>query len=246
LTGTSSAPGIFELLPGETLQDLLTYCSGFADSAYVSAVKVMQFTGRELSVRDIEAENFGDYVMHSGDSVIVSKVLNRFTNRVFIAGAVFREGVYELTGGMTVNDLINKADGLREDAFMQRGQVFRLKNDLTKEIVSFNPADTTEQKSILLKREDSVVVSSIFDLKDSYYVSILGEVRDPGYYDYRDSLTLKDIILQAGGFTDAAFPQKIEVARLIRRDTLTAQDVRASMIIEVSGLGDLSSPQKKY
>jgi len=166
----------------------------------------VQFTGKDLSVKDVAAPAFANYVMQSGDSVIVSKVLDRYTNRISLTGAVFREGIYELTNGMTLNDLINKADGLREDAFMQRGQIFRLKNDLTKEIISFNPSDTTEEKSILLKREDSVVIASIFDLKDDYYVSVLGEIRNPGYYDYRDSLTLKDVILQAGGFTDAAFP----------------------------------------
>lgn len=244
IDGYVKRPGIFEMLPGETLQDLFTFCSGFTDSAYKSAVKIVQFTGKELSVKDVEASAFANYVMQNGDSVIVSKVLNRYTNRVTVTGAVFREGIYELTDGMTLSDLIRKADGLREDAFMQRGQIFRLKNDLSKEIISFVPADSASEKSILLKREDSVVVSSIFDLKDDYYVSVLGEIRNPGYYDYRDSLTLKDVILQAGGFTDAAFPQRIEVARLINRDTLTAQDVRASMIIEVKGLEDLSSPEK--
>ena len=180
--------------PAKRLQDLLTFCSGFTDSAYKSSVKIVQFTGKDLSVKDVEASAFANYTMQAGDSVIVSKVLNRYTNRVTLTGAVFREGIYELTNGMTLNDLINKADGLREDAFMQRGQIFRLKNDLTKEIVSFNPADTTEEKNILLKREDSVSIASIFDLKDNYYVSVLGEVRNPGYYDYRDSLTLKDVI----------------------------------------------------
>lgn len=244
IDGYVKRPGIFEMLPGETLQDLLTYCSGFSDSAYKSSVKIVQFTGKDFSVKDVQSSAFSSYVMQDGDSVIVSKVLNRFTNRIYLTGAVYREGIYELTDGMTLYDLINKADGLREDAFMQRAEIFRLKNDLTKEMVSFDPADTTAEKSILLKREDSVVVSSIFDLKDQYYVSVLGEVRNPGYYDYRDSLTLKDVILQAGGFTDAAFPERIEVARLIKRDTLTAQDVRASMIIEVNGMDDLSSPQK--
>ena len=227
------------MLPNETLQDLLTYSSGFTDSAYTSSVKIIQFTGRDLSVKDVSAANFGAYKMQPGDSVIVSKVLNRFTNRITLTGAVYREGLYELTGGMTLKDLIDKADGLREDAFMQRAQIFRLKNDLTKEMLSFNPSDTMEEKSILLKREDSVVISSIFDLKDQYYVSVLGEVRNPGYYDYRDSLTLKDIVLQAGGFTDAAFPQRIEVARLINRDSLTAQDARASLIIEIKDLSEL-------
>lgn len=244
IDGYVKRPGIFEMLPDETLQDLLTYSSGFTDSAYRNSVKIIQFTGRDLSVKDINALEFASYKMQSGDSVIVGKVLNRFTNRISITGAVYRDGIFQLDSGMTVRDLINKADGLREDAFMQRAQIFRLKNDLTKEMLSFNPADTIEEKSILLKREDSIVITSISDLKDNYYVSVLGEVRNPGYYDYRDSLTLKDVILQSGGFTDAAFPQRIEVARLIRRDTLTKQDVRASMIIEVRGLEDLSEPQK--
>jgi protein involved in polysaccharide export with SLBB domain len=243
IDGYVKRPGIFEMLPGETLQDLLTYSSGFADSAYTSAVKIVQFTGRELSVKDVSAADFGNYKMQSGDSVIVSKVLNRFTNRITLTGAVYREGIYELTDGMNLRDLINKADGFREDAFMQRAEIFRLKNNLTKEMVSFDPSDTIQQKGILLKREDSVVVSSIFDLRDKYYISVLGEVRNPGYYDYRDSLTLKDVILQAGGFTDAAFPQRIEVARLIRRDSLTSQDVRASMIIEVKDITDISATQ---
>jgi protein involved in polysaccharide export with SLBB domain len=244
IDGYVKRPGIFEMLPNETLQDLLTYCSGFTDSAYTSSVKIVQFTGKDLSVKDVSAANFNTYKIQGGDSVIVSKVLNRFTNRITLTGAVFREGIYELTDGMTLKDLIDKADGLREDAFMQRAEIFRLKNDLSKEMLSFNPSDTVEEKNILLKREDSVVVTSIFDLKDQYYISVLGEIRNPGYYDYRDNLTLKDVILQAGGFTDAAFPQRIEVARLINRDSLTAQDVRASMIIEIKDLSDLSSSEK--
>ncbi len=244
IDGYVKRPGIFEMLPGETLENLLTYSSGFTDSAYTSSVKIVQFTGKELSVKDVSAANFGNYKMQGGDSVIVSKVINRYTNRISLTGAVYREGIYELTDGMTLKDLITKADGLREDAFMQRAQIFRLKNDLTKEILAFNPMDTISEKSILLNREDSVVITSIFDLKDQYYISVLGEIRNPGYYDYRDSITLKDVILQAGGFTDAAFPERIEVARLIRRDTLTAQDVRASLIIQVNDMNELASAQK--
>ena len=244
IDGYVKRPGIFEMLPGETLTKLLTYCSGFSDSAYTSSVKIIQFTSRELSVKDVSESDYNTYQMKSGDSVIVNKVLNRFTNRISIGGAVFRQGVYELTQGMTLKNLIDKADGLREDAFMQRAQIFRLKSDLTKEVLAFNPADTVEESRILLRREDSVVITSSFDLRDKYYVNVLGEIRYPGYYDYRDSLSLKDLIVEAGGFTQAAFPERIEIARIIRRDTLTAQDVRASLIIQVDGLEDLSAGQK--
>ncbi len=243
IDGYVKRPGIFEMLPNETLQDLVGYAAGFTDSAYTSSVKIVQFTGKELGVKDVSANAFETYKINGGDSVIVGRILKRFANRITLTGAVYREGIYELSEGMTLRGLINRADGFREDAFMQRAQIFRLKNDLSKEMLSFNPTDTSQQRSILLKREDSVVVNSIFELRDQYYVSVLGEVRNPGYYDYRDSLSLKDVILQAGGFTDAAFPQRIEVARLIRRDSLTAQDVRASTIIEIKNITDISASQ---
>jgi protein involved in polysaccharide export with SLBB domain len=220
----------------------LKYSSGFSDSAYRASVRVTQFTDRELKVRDVHSENYTDYHPQDGDYINVDKVLPRFSNRVIISGAVFRPGTYELTPGMTVDDLIKKANGLTEDAYKERSQIFRLNEDLTKGILSFN---ALKGSNINLKREDSVVVKSIFDLRDEYYVSIQGEIRKPDFYTYHDSMTLKDIILQAGGLTDAAYPQKIEVARIINRDSITSKnDLRASEIIEIDGMNDLSSPVK--
>ena len=241
LQGYVKRPGIFELLPGETFANLLEFASGFSDSAYRSSIKVTQFTDKEFTVKDVTTEAYASYIPQPGDKIEVSKILDRFSNRIKLSGAVFREGTYELVKGMTVGDLIKKADGLREDAYAGRGQIFRLKDDLSKEMVSFNPLTNT---NILLKREDSIVIKSILELREDYYVSVQGEVRVPGFYEYSDSLTLKDLILQSGGLTDAAYPQKIEIARLIQRDTLTFADVRASDIIEITGMADLSSAEK--
>ena len=241
LQGYVKRPGIFELLPGETFSNLLEFASGFADSAYRSSVKVTQFTDKEFTVKDVSTDAYSSYTPQSGDKIEVSKILDRYSNRIKLSGAVFREGTYELVKGMTVGDLIKKADGLREDAYTSRGQIFRLKDDLSKELVSFNPLTNT---NILLKREDSVVIKSILELREDYYISVQGEVRLPGFYEYNDSLTLKDLILQSGGLTDAAYPQKIEIARLIQRDTLTFADVRASDIIEITGMADLASAEK--
>lgn len=241
MEGYVKRPGIFEMLPGENFNNLLEFASGFADSAYRSTVKLTQFTDKEISVKDLNTANFSNYVPQQGDQIQVNKILDRYANRIKISGAVFREGTYELTPNMTVGDLINKADGLREDAYKSRGQIFRLKDDLSKELVSFDPAVNT---NILLKREDSVVIKSILELREDYFISIQGEVRLPGFYEYNDSLTVKDIILQAGGLTDAAYPQKIEIARLVQRDTLTFADVRASDIIEINGMEDFQNPAK--
>ena len=241
LDGYVKRPGIFEMLPGETFSDLLHFASGFGDSAYKASVSVTQFSDKELRVKDISAAEFDSYQPQPGDKFFVGKIINRFENRVIISGAVERPGFFELKPNMTLKDLIQNADGLREDAFTQRGLVFRKKADLTRELIPFNVQSVLNNgETLQLVREDSVVIKSITDLQEEYYVSIQGEVRNPGYYNYAENMAVKDVILQAGGLTDAAYPQRIEVARLISRDTLTKQDVRASNIIDINNISDLS------
>jgi len=93
--------------------------------------------------------------------------------------------------------------------------------------------------NILLQLEDEVIVTSKQELKDSFNVYIQGEIRKPGSFEYVQGITLKDLILQAGGFTDAAY-KSIEIARIIKRDSITAQDLGATQIIVTEVDGDLS------
>ncbi|MBA3675347.1 MAG: SLBB domain-containing protein, partial [Chitinophagaceae bacterium] len=241
IAGEVKRPGIFEILPGETVEDLLRFASGFTESAYKASIKVIQLTDKEKKVTDINQDAYDLHSPHTGDYFEVSKILNRYQNRVKINGAVFRPGNFELSPNLTVAQLIRKAEGLREDAFTKRAQIIRLKEDLTPEIISFDvSAVLNNTADFLLKREDEVIISSIFDLKDEYNVSIQGEVRKPGNYKHVENLTLKDLILLGGGFTYAAYPQRIEIARVIKRDTLTKEDVRLSEIIDIKDINDLS------
>lgn len=243
LQGQVKRPGIFEVLPGERFQHVLEFASGFTDTAYTANVKAFQNSDRERKVKDIPATDFQQYQPESGDVFVVSKILNRFQNRVKINGAVFRPDIYELTNGLTVGDLIRKADGLKEDAYTGRAQILRLQDDLRRSILSFDVRKALsgdETHNVLLKREDEILISSVLDLRDSFKVTIQGEVRMPGEYNFVENLTLRDIILQAGGFRDAAH-KSIEIARLIKRDSIAVTDNRASSIINTEIDGDLST-----
>lgn len=243
LQGQVKRPGYFEVLPGESFDQILQFASGFTDTAYQASVKIFQRSEKERKVADLEASAYSTYLPKTGDVFVVSKILNRFENRVRISGAVFRPDVYQLSKGLTVADLIRKADGLKEDAYTGRGQVIRLEEDLTRSMASFDIRKALvndPQHNLVLKREDEVLISSVLDLRDSFKVIIQGEVRLPGQYEYVSQLSLKDLILQAGGFTDAAF-KNIEIARLIKRDSISATDNRASTIINTEISGDLSS-----
>lgn len=243
IQGQVKRPGIFEVLPGESFSNILDFASGFTDTAYYSSVKVFQRNDRERKIFDLVSSSYPSYQPQSGDVFIVSKILNRFSNRVSIRGAVFRPDVYELTPGLTVSQLIDRADGVTEDAFTGRAQILRLEEDLTRSIVSFDikKALTGDPaNNIILQREDEVLITSVQELKDTFKVTIQGEVRIPGQYDYIHNLTLKDLILQAGGFTNAAY-KDIEIARLIKRDSIIFTDKKVNNIINTEINNDLSS-----
>jgi len=243
LQGQVKRPGIFELMPGDDFNRLLSYASGFTDTAYQSAVKVFQYTDKERKVMDLPLASYTKYQPNSGDLLVVGKVLNRFSNRVKISGAVFRPDTYELTNGLRVADLIRKADGLTEDAFTGRAQIYRLEEDLSRAIRSVDIKKALAgdgEQNLLLQREDELVISSIHELKDSFQVSIQGEIRLPGKYEFAGNLSLKDLIIQAGGLTDAAF-KRVEIARLIKRDSISGTDNRASEIIVADINDDLTS-----
>ncbi len=217
LTGEVKRPLFFEVKPGESFNDLLSYAGGFTENAYQGRVKVVKTTGIERRIEDVLASQFGQYEPKSGDKFTVSRILDRFENRVSINGSVFRPGEYELSPGLSLSMLIKKADGVTEDAFLNRGYILRLKPDLQSEQLSFNVSNILAgiDPDIPLKKEDVIQISSITDLKDEYKVTIQGEVREPDTFAYAENMTVGSLIQMAGGFKDGASPDRIEIARRI-------------------------------
>jgi protein involved in polysaccharide export with SLBB domain len=215
--GQVKRPGIFEMKKGETFADLLNFASGFNEFAYTASVNVLQKTAKELKVRDIKTTEFNTYKPQSGDVFRVTKILNRFENRIKIEGAVYRPDTYSFYEGMRISDLIVKADGLKDDAYSKRARILRVKGDLTNEIVNVDLAQAMNgnlNADIVLNKEDVVTVYSILDFVEAYKVSIDGEIKNPGAFDYFEGLTLNDLLIQAGGLTGSA-SKRVEIARML-------------------------------
>ncbi len=209
LEGEIKRPGIFEVINGENLQNIINYASGFTENAYKNRILVKQKTSTELKVTDLNETTFGAYVPKAGDLISVDKILDRYENRVQIKGAVFRPGEYSLplTDTMTIKDLVLKADGVAENVFLSKASLIRQKEDLTKEYISFNlqaALNGETSANMTLQKEDIVMVFYNQELLDSYQVSIDGEVRKPGAFNYVSGMTLYDLLLESEYFTDLA------------------------------------------
>lgn len=239
--GEVKREGIFEMLPNETVEDLLRYAGGFTSEAYTAAIHIQQINERERQLKDVAKQDFNSYTFRKGDIVFVDKILNTFTNRVVIRGAVMRPGQFELTPGLTLSQLIRKADGLREDAFTERAILVRKRPNMSSEVIPFQLSEVLAggPDDILLKKEDSITIASIFAYKENYIVTIQGEVRKPGEYKFVENISLKDLLFQAGGLTDAAAPQQIEIARRLNTDTSSSSEQRIAQVIDINSERDL-------
>lgn len=218
LEGELKNTGLFEAIEGETFANLIDIAGGFTNNAYKERVTLERNTGKEKSVADIPSDEFSKFKLNNGDRFFVGQILNRFVNRVQIAGAVFRPGTYALEDGMTIKKLIEKADGVREDAFLNRGIVTRERSDRQREMLSFNVGKLLNNQisDILLRREDSVFIASVLDMKDKETVSVWGEVQREGIYDFVRNMTVKDLLFIAGGVNYKAELREVEVTRLIK------------------------------
>lgn len=242
LEGQVKRSGKFELLPAEKFSQLLAYSGGFNDSAYQSSVQVTRLGDNGFTLFSVNSADFSSFTPKSGDAFVIGKVLNRYLNRVSISGAVMRPGDFELKASMKLLDLIELAGGAREDAYFDRAIISRVNDDLTSSTLSFAVKDILSGKTDLpLKREDAVKISSIFELKDQQTLTIEGEVRNPGSFAYSQKITLRDLILKAGNFTESANPKTIEISRRIKNTDVSQSDFQQTQIIKVDIQNGLAS-----
>jgi protein involved in polysaccharide export with SLBB domain len=218
LAGEVRRPMVFEAIKGETLKDILRYAGGFTDKAYTYSLNVRRNTSREMKLLNITQDEVATFQPQNGDSISVGKIIERYENRVTVVGSVFRPGVFAIENGLTtVKDLIKRAEGPRENAFLNRATISRRKENYDPEMISFDLGKVLrgELADIALHREDSLTVYSLDSLRENQRVSIFGEVNKPGIFEFRAGMKVADLILMAKGFKEAASFAKIELARRV-------------------------------
>ncbi len=218
IEGNVKRPMFYEMRKNESVSTLLKYAGGFSGNAYKKSVRLLRKTGRLKSVYNVEEFDMSSFQVDDGDVVSVDSILDRYENMVEVKGAIFRPGLYQLGNEInSVRSLIQHAEGVTEDAFTNRGVMHRLKEDRTVEVIPVDVKGILAGTSpdIPLKNEDVLFIPTQSDLQQQRTLTIHGEVMYPGPYQYADNETLEDLILQAGGLTDAASTAKVDVSRRI-------------------------------
>ena len=229
ITGNVVRPAIYELNDGETLSDFISLAGGLRFNAYFNRIhieRVIPFDQRKANKKDLldvdlKFETIGaleesQAPMDDGDIVTVLKVSELPENRVTVIGNVRKPGMFELTPGMRIRDLLLAADSLDRNTFAERGSILRLLPNLRREMLSFSPAlalGGEEKNNLLLKNEDTVIIYKESQFFPEHYVTIGGAVRNPGRYPRHQNMAVTDLVMLAGGIREDATTKGWEISR---------------------------------
>ena len=242
VSGLLNRTGIFEVKPSDNLSSLFDYAGGFKPLAYKGRVTGTRNGALTKEIIDIPYNSFPNFSLKHGDSLHVDSLVDKYINRVTIKGAVFKPGVYAWQNGQDLLEVINKAAGVKADALVANANVLRTYENLKKENIAVDLIAVLEGKlKFQLLNEDEITIYSTFELRDKYAVIINGPVRSPGSFLYADSLTLQQLILMAGGFTDRALPTSIEIGRNKKTGNTGGSEEKTVEIIQVKVNADLAA-----
>ena len=218
ITGKVKRPMFYEMKKTESAATLLRYAGGFTGDAYTKAIRINRKAGQQYSVFSVGEFDLNNFKLMDEDSVSVDSTLNRYQNMVEIKGAVFRPGMYQVGGEIsTVKALVEAAAGLTEGAISQHAVMHRMRTDRTLEVMSLDIRGILEGvvPDVPLRNEDVIYIAGREERNEQKTITINGEVAYPGIYKFAENETVEDLIIQAGGTTEAASLVKVDVARRI-------------------------------
>ena len=234
ISGNVKREGKFEMLDNQTFNDLLKYCGGFTDNAFKGFVTLIRITDSEKKIIDLNANQYGSFIINGSDIYIVRKLQDEFENRIVITGSILRPGQYQLTPELTLDSLIQKAGGFTRDAYTKRIPIFRsLKNKMPTMVSVDLDSLYNSNKNILLVKDDSIAVHSIFEFQDSNYISIEGNIRKPGRVLWRKDISLRDVLLSSGGISESGDSSNIEISRRIKNADVDKSNHNESKIFNI-------------
>lgn len=226
VAGNVKRPMKYEMKDGETVKDILDFSGGFKGDSYTENINLVRRNGREYQVYTVREEDYGSFKVMDADSLTIGTINDRYGNRIEVKGAVYRPGVYQLSEGLdTVKELIEIADGLKGDAFLNRAIIIREKEDYSLETIAIDLGRIMDGTAadLPLKNNDILYISSIHDLTDFGTITVAGEVASPGTFAFSENTTIEDAIIMAGGLLESASTAKIEVSRRVKNPSSLEQ-----------------------
>ncbi|MFK8281981.1 SLBB domain-containing protein [Capnocytophaga cynodegmi] len=216
IEGEVKRKGAYETKEGETLASLITFFGGFTSDAFTNTLVVERIKNAKREVKEVAFEDISNFLIQNGDKLKVHPITEEYQNRLSIGGAVYQPGTYEFKEGMTAYDLLNRANGVRKEASLDRGLIFRTLNRVDYQTINFSVKDLIEERNnIPLKDNDSIHIFYKDSLQMARFIKVEGAVNKPKELPFMENMTVEDVIALAGGLSQGADASTIDIFREI-------------------------------
>lgn len=259
ILGEINRPATYELKPDETLADVIGFAGGFSVTASRQRVQIQRIlppTQRSANADRILVDVTSDalargdgppFTLMPGDVIRVFPIANRVRNQIFVRGNVNTPGPEQLRPNMTVGDALRLAGGIKSDTYLGRVLILRREPDSTLIQLHVALRDTTGAvvNDIALQEDDEIHVFATSEFSTPRYVAIGGAVHHGGQYRYHEGMTLRDLVLLAGGLDQSAYLTSAKIARLPEDRTSTRTATEFNVPLDSSYLFE-RGPDGKY
>ena len=224
---------VYEILPGETIGDLLKYAGGETDKANLEAIRIERKINAGVTVSTVNGSNKGingkSYRLVGGDKVSVPSKNDGLVSGVKLAGAFVNPGYREFVPGMRVSDLFGDIESELQN-FADRRLAILFRESSSSVVVNYVELDEVLKRpkskgDVILERRDEFIV-----LPDSYRNFAVRTSDEPG-----DRATTKLDATKLEQFSSVARQRRELVEALIQRIRASASANHMSPIVEVRG-----------
>ena len=199
LAGDVFNPGVYTLNGSSNMLHALNVAGGISGFGSYRSIKLIRNEKviETLDIYDIliEGKSTSKNRLRSGDIIFVDPRINVIT----IEGAFKRPFRYELLADENISNAISYANGITIDADLSNIFLYRI---LDGEVKAIPIANISQFNNIVSRDEDRIFVR-----KNSFRnVKIEGSVIRPGNYKMIEGQSVFDLIEEAGGYSQNAFP----------------------------------------
>ena len=193
----------FEMLPGETVKDAVSFAGGFALQAFSGSVSVRRVEASgALSVIDVPAGGGGGgTVLQKGDVVTALPLRDAQERAIKVGGWARVQGTFAREDGQGVGDFLKKLSLPLPDTYMERGELVRTLVDGTKQYFAFNLAKAMAgdaSHNLRMQDRDAVELYRVGDFRLPKTLTVVGPVTRPGSFEYIEGMRASDLLFRAG------------------------------------------------
>ena len=226
--GAVNRPMIYEILPNETLTDLIKYAGGVKKDVFPGFIQVERYSNGEPRLFEYKLEEVRSgqtrVELINGDIVRLKTITKPMGQYVEAEGSVYYPGKYDLSSNPTLSTLLLNA----KPTFEAKTDILfieRFRPDSTTEVLSVPFTGTKPGvKDFALQPRDRVRIMSQVSYRDVDTITVVGHVRLPFKkpFSMKDRITVKQAIDMAGGLKTSAYP----VAYIFRRNLFNPLEIK--------------------